>query len=73
MGPEPELDRPVAIAPFGAWRSPIRIEDAVGDVITLAEPWIDGDDVFWLEGRPNEEGRRAGVRTNQKHESKVRS
>ena len=62
MGPEPELDRPVAVAPFGTWRSPIRIEDAVGDVITLAEPWIDGDDIFWLEGRPNEEGRRVLVR-----------
>jgi dipeptidyl aminopeptidase/acylaminoacyl peptidase len=62
MGPEPALDRPVEIAPFGTWRSPIRIEDVVGDVITLAEPWIDGDDVFWLEGRPAEAGRRALVR-----------
>jgi dipeptidyl aminopeptidase/acylaminoacyl peptidase len=62
MGPEPELDRPVTVAPYGAWRSPIRIEDAVGDVITLAEPWIDGDDVFWIEGRPAEEGRRVLVR-----------
>ena len=62
MGPEPELDRPVTVAPFGAWRSPIRIEDVVGDVIALAEPWIDGDDVFWIEGRPAEEGRRVLVR-----------
>ena len=62
MGPEPTLDRPVEIAPFGAWRSSIRIEDVVGDVITLAEPWIDGDDVFWLEGRPAEAGRRVLVR-----------
>ncbi len=54
------LDR--TVAPFGAWRSPIRIEDVVSDSITLAEPWIDGDDVFWLEGRPAEEGRRVLVR-----------
>jgi dipeptidyl aminopeptidase/acylaminoacyl peptidase len=54
------LDR--TVAPYGAWRSPIRIEDVVGDVIVLAEPWIDGDDVFWLEGRPAEGGRRVLVR-----------
>ena len=54
------LDR--TIAPYGAWRSPIRIDDVVGDVILLGEPWIDGDDVFWLEGRPAEGGRRVLVR-----------
>ncbi len=36
----------------------------VGDVIGLAEPWIDGDDVFWLEGRPAEAGRRVLVRAS---------
>ena len=42
------------IAPYGAWSSPIRIDDVVGDVVVLAEPWVDGDDVFWIEGRPTE-------------------
>ena len=28
----------------------------------LGEPWIDGDDVYWLEGRPTEGGRRVLVR-----------
>jgi len=32
-------------APFGSWVSAIRVEDLVGDVVRLAEPWIDGDDV----------------------------
>jgi dipeptidyl aminopeptidase/acylaminoacyl peptidase len=50
------------VAPHGAWRSQIRIEDVVGEVILLAEPWIDGDDVYWLEGRPTEGGRRVLVR-----------
>ena len=50
------------VAPYGAWRSSIRIDDVVGDVISLGEPWIDGDDVFWLEGRPAEDGRRVLVR-----------
>ncbi|MEO8438573.1 MAG: S9 family peptidase [Chloroflexota bacterium] len=62
MGPEPLIE--VSVAPFGAWRSAIRIEDVVGDVILLAEPWIDGDDVFWLEGRPLEGGRRVLVRAS---------
>ena len=50
-----------SIAPYGTWRSGIRIEDVVGDVIAFAEPWVDGDDVFWLEGRPSEGGRRVLV------------
>ena len=57
MPPDP------TIAPYGAWPSPIRIDDVVGDVIALSEPWIDGDDVFWLEGRPAEAGRRVLVRS----------
>ena len=60
MGPDPQPE--VVVAPYGAWRSPIRIEDVVGDVIQLAEPWIDGDDIFWVEGRPAEGGRRILVR-----------
>ena len=50
------------IAPYGSWRSPIRIDDLVGDVIGLAEPWIDGADLYWLESRPSEGGRQVLVR-----------
>jgi dipeptidyl aminopeptidase/acylaminoacyl peptidase len=60
MGPDSQPEP--LVAPYGAWRSPIRIDDVVGDVITLAEPWVDGDDVFWVEGRPAEDGRRVLVR-----------
>ena len=60
MGPDPQAE-PV-VAPYGAWRSPIRIEDVVGDVIILDEPRVDGDDIFWIEGRPTENGRRVLVR-----------
>ena len=28
----------------------------------LGEPWFDGDDLYWLEGRPAEGGRRVLVR-----------
>jgi dipeptidyl aminopeptidase/acylaminoacyl peptidase len=51
-----------AIAPYGAWASPIRIDDVVGDLIGLAEPWLDGDETYWLEARPSEGGRRVLVR-----------
>jgi dipeptidyl aminopeptidase/acylaminoacyl peptidase len=51
-----------AIAPYGSWASPIRIDDVVGDLIGLAEPWLDVDDVYWLEARPAEAGRRVLVR-----------
>jgi dipeptidyl aminopeptidase/acylaminoacyl peptidase len=61
------IDRPEApeptVAPFGSWSSPIRIDDVVDDVIGLAEPWIDGDDTYWLENRPSEAGRRVLVRS----------
>ncbi len=51
-----------AIAPYGAWGSPIRIDDVGGDLIGLAEPWLDGDEIYWLEARPSEGGRRVLVR-----------
>ena len=51
------------IAPYGSWRSSIDIELVVGVVaIALGEPWLDGDDVYWLEARPTEGGRRTLLR-----------
>jgi dipeptidyl aminopeptidase/acylaminoacyl peptidase len=44
-------------SPYGNWPSPIRIDDLVGDMIRLSDPWIDGDDIYWIEGRPAEGGR----------------
>ena len=49
-------------APYGAWASSIRIDEAVGGAIGLAEPWLDGDDTYWLERRPSQGGRRVLVR-----------
>jgi dipeptidyl aminopeptidase/acylaminoacyl peptidase len=53
-GPEP--------LPYGSWPSPIRIEDVIGDVVRLSDPWIDVDDIYWIEGRPAEAGRSVLVR-----------
>jgi dipeptidyl aminopeptidase/acylaminoacyl peptidase len=57
----PEETGPTAL-PFGSWPSPIRVDDLVGDVVSLSEPWIDGDDTYWIEGRPAERGRNVLVR-----------
>ncbi len=58
--PAGEVDRPRL--PYGSWPSSIRIDDLVADVVGLSELWIDGDDVYWLEGRPSEGGRSVLVR-----------
>lgn len=50
------------IAPYGSWSSPIRIDDLVSEAVRLGEPWVDGDDVYWIEGRPEEAGRSVLVR-----------
>ncbi|HUS22808.1 MAG TPA: S9 family peptidase [Aeromicrobium sp.] len=51
--------------PYGAWPSPISIESAVSSFLHLAEVRLDGDDVYWTEGRPQEGGRQVIVRWNE--------
>jgi dipeptidyl aminopeptidase/acylaminoacyl peptidase len=57
---EPEA-QPAAVGPatlpYGSWPSPIGIDDLVADNVRLSDPWVDGDDVYWIEGRPAEAGR----------------
>ncbi|MGH6635698.1 MAG: prolyl oligopeptidase family serine peptidase [Gammaproteobacteria bacterium] len=52
----------VQIAPFGAWRSPITSKRIVAKMVKLLEPRIVGDDVYWIEIRPEEKGRYVIVR-----------
>jgi dipeptidyl aminopeptidase/acylaminoacyl peptidase len=68
MDEEPAAERvetvetgPTAM-PYGSWPSPIRIEDIVGDLVRLSDPWIDADDTYWIESRPAEAGRSVLVR-----------
>jgi dipeptidyl aminopeptidase/acylaminoacyl peptidase len=51
-----------AVLPYGSWPSPLRIDDLVGGAVRLSDPWIDGDDAYWIEGRPIEGGRSVIVR-----------
>ena len=48
--------------PYGAWRSPISSDKVVRGGVRLRGTAIDGDDVYWLEGRPDEAGRNVIVR-----------
>ncbi len=45
------------IAPYGAWKSPITADLIVAQAISLHELAIDGDDIYWIESHPQEEGR----------------
>jgi hypothetical protein len=50
-------------AAYGSWKSPIT-SDLVAQSLTLSEARFDGEDVYWLEGRPQELGRLVIVRAN---------
>ena len=48
--------------PHGSWKSPITSELIVSESVGLAQPRIDGEDIYWIEMRPWEGGRSAIVR-----------
>src|SRR4051794_21552151 len=45
------------LARYGSWKSPITSELIVAQSIALSETRLDGDKCYWLEGRPQEQGR----------------
>ena len=47
-------------AAYGSWRSPITAESIAAGGVSLAVGDVDGDDVYWLEGKPLEGGRVVG-------------
>ncbi|HEY9729677.1 MAG TPA: S9 family peptidase [Chroococcales cyanobacterium] len=50
------------IAPYGSWKSPITADLIVAGTIGLGGIALDGEDVYWTEGRPAEAGRNVIVR-----------
>ncbi len=50
------------ILPSGSWPTPITSELVVRAAARLGEVVVDGDDVWWAEGRPSEGGRTVLVR-----------
>jgi dipeptidyl aminopeptidase/acylaminoacyl peptidase len=49
-------------APYGSWSSPITSDLIVASTIGLGGIQLDGSDVYWLESRPQENGRSVIVR-----------
>jgi dipeptidyl aminopeptidase/acylaminoacyl peptidase len=51
-----------AIAPYGSWKSPITSDLIIAGTVGLGGVAFDGEDIYWLEGRPTEGGRNVLVR-----------
>ena len=54
--------RSAKTAPYGAWKSPITSDLIVAQSISLSEVRLDGGAIYWVEGRPQEQGRNVVVR-----------
>ena len=52
-------------APYGSWKSPITSDLIVSQSVGLSEVRFDGDVVYWLEARPQEQGRNVVVRAGE--------
>jgi hypothetical protein len=46
---------------FGSWSSPITADAVVAGALSLLEPRVDGEDIYWIEARPLEKGRNVVV------------
>ncbi|TVQ44655.1 MAG: S9 family peptidase [Gloeocapsa sp. DLM2.Bin57] len=53
------------IAPFGSWQSPITSDLIVAGTIGLVAIAIDDQDIYWIEARPQEQGRNVIIRYDQ--------
>ena len=51
-----------SIRPYGEWPAVIRADHLATEMRELLEIQLEGEDIYWLEQRPNEEGRNAIMR-----------
>jgi dipeptidyl aminopeptidase/acylaminoacyl peptidase len=49
------------VLPYGSWPSPITAASLVEQAVSLGQIEVDGERVYWLEGRPSEGGRQVVV------------
>ena len=49
-------------APYGSWKSPITSDLIVTGTIGLGEIMAEGEEIYWIESRPSENGRNVIVR-----------
>jgi dipeptidyl aminopeptidase/acylaminoacyl peptidase len=57
------------IASYGSWASPITSDLIVASSIGLGDILVDSGDVYWIESRPQEQGRTVVVRFSQNDQS----
>jgi len=50
--------------PYGSWESPIQAEDVVKEAVGFTQIVTNGDDIYWVESRPNESNRHVVVKYN---------
>ncbi len=50
------------VAPYGAWTSPLTASRVTAGALRLGDIVLDGEDVYWVEGRASEGGRYVIVR-----------
>lgn len=48
--------------PYGSWPSPLSAARVTAGALRLDQIQLDGDDVYWIEGRASEGGRNVIVR-----------
>jgi dipeptidyl aminopeptidase/acylaminoacyl peptidase len=53
---------PGRVAAYGEWPSPLSAARATAGAVRLGQIALDGADLYWLEGRPSEDGRQVLVR-----------
>lgn len=59
MAIEKQTDK---IASYGSWHSPISSDLIVAGTVRLGQVDLDGEDIYWIEGRPAEKGRNVIVK-----------
>jgi len=62
---EAEENREMKGAPYGTWKSPITAEEAAEGAVKILNVIVDGDDVYWNEVRPKNEGRYTIVKNGE--------
>jgi len=53
------------IAPYGSWKSPISAEFVAAGEVGLEQIRLDGEDIYWIERRPQQGGRKVIVRRSK--------
>ena len=58
-------------SPYGSWKSPITADLVAGSEVGLEQIRFDGDDIYWIERRAQEGGRKVIVRRSSDGQSPI--